>query len=368
MPGNSHYAVDSTRHAYNPRALYEQMKELILGEISSSIGGEVLGDPDVKIHGITGLEEAREGHISFLASPRFLPQAEKSRASALIVSPAHRGLKNNLVLVDNPYLAYARCAALFAPVEERFPGISEWAHIGQNCRLGRNISLYPMAFVGDEVEINDGVTIYPHVYVGHHSFVGEQSVVHPGVVIYPRTRIGRRVIIHAGTVIGSDGYGYVMDEENRAVKIPQTGCVQIDDDVEIGALNAIDRASMGRTWIQEGVKTDNLIQIAHNCVVGAHSRIVAQVGISGSVEIGHHVVLAGQVGVAQHVAIGDNTIVGGRGGVSKDLPPGGTFSGNPIMHHARWLQCQAIYAQLPEMRNRIRELEKKIAQLEGKIS
>lgn len=343
------------------------MKELILGEIARCLGGELVGDPHVKIHGISGLAEAREGQISFVASARFLQQAKKSLASALIVSPAHGDLKNNLVLVDNPYLAYARCATLFAPVEERVPGISELAYIGQNCRLGNDISIYPLAFVGDEVELKDGVTLYPHVYVGHHSVIGEQSVLHPGVVLYPYTRIGRRVTIHAGAVIGSDGFGYVMDEENRAFKIPQTGCVQIDDDVEIGALNAIDRASMGRTWIQEGVKTDNLVHIGHNCTVGAHSLIIAQVGISGSVKIGHHVVLAGQAGVAQHVTIGDNTIVGARGGVSKDLPPSGTFSGTPIMPHAQWQRCQVIFSQLPEMRKKIRELEKKIAQLKDRI-
>lgn len=344
------------------------MKEIILGEIAGYLSGELLGDPEVKIYGICGLEEAREGYISFVASPRFLPQAEKSPASALIVSAALKHLKNNLVLVDNPYLAYARCAMLFAPVEERVPGISEQAHVGRNCRLGRDISIYPMAFVGDEVEIHDGATLYPHVYVGHHSVVGEQSVLYPGVVMYPHTRIGSRVIIHAGSVIGSDGFGYAKDEENRPLKIPQTGYVQIDDDVEIGALNAIDRASLGRTWIQEGVKTDNMVQIGHNCVVGAHSLIVAQVGIAGSVKIGRHVVLAGQTGIVQHVVIGDNTTVGARGGVSKDLPSGGVFTGNPVMPHGQWQRCQAIFARLPEMRNKIKELEKKIAQLEGKIS
>ncbi len=344
------------------------MKELILGEIARHLGGELLGDPDIKIHGICGVDEAREGEISFVASSRFLRLAEKSRAAALIVSPAHRHLNNNLVVVENPYLAYARCAALFAPSEERIPGISELAHIGASCRLGGNISIYPLAFVGDEVELEDGVTLYPHVYVGHHSVIGEQSILHPGVVLYPHTRIGRRVTIHAGTIIGSDGFGYVKDEGNHAFKIPQTGYVQIDDDVEIGALNAIDRASMGRTWIQEGVKMDNLIQIGHNCVIGAHSLIIAQVGISGSVKIGHHVVLAGQTGVAQHVTIGDNTIVGGRGGVGKDLPPKGIFSGYPIMPHAKWQRCQAIFSRLPEMRKKIRELEEKISQLEEKIS
>ncbi|MBW2146687.1 MAG: UDP-3-O-(3-hydroxymyristoyl)glucosamine N-acyltransferase [Deltaproteobacteria bacterium] len=344
------------------------MKELILGEIARRLGGELLGDPDIRIHGIRGLDEAQEGQISFVASSRFLQLAEKSQAAALIVSPAHRHIENNLVVVENPYLAYARCAALFAPSEEPTPGISKLAHIGENCRLGRDISIFPMVFVGDEVELDDGVTLYPHVYVGHNSVIGEQSVLHPGVVLYPHTRIGRRVIVHAGTVIGSDGFGYVMDEENHAFKIPQTGCVRIDDDVEIGALNAIDRASMGRTWIQEGVKTDNLIQIGHNCVIGAHSLIIAQVGISGSARIGRHVVLAGQTGVAQHVTIGDNTIVGGRGGVSKNLPPKGTFSGTPIMPHTKWRQCQVIFARLPEMRKKIRELEDKIAQLEGKIS
>jgi UDP-3-O-[3-hydroxymyristoyl] glucosamine N-acyltransferase len=223
----------------------------------------------------------------------------------------------------------------------------------------------PFVAIQDNVTLGNRVRLHPNVVIGDDVTIGDDVQIYPNVTVLDRCRIGSRVTIQAGTVIGSDGFGFAPDGKVYH-KILQTGIVQIDDDVEIGAGNTIDRATFGRTWIQKGVKTDNLVHIAHNVTVGENTVLVAQVGISGSVKIGKHVVLAGQAAVAGHLEIGDDVIVGGRGGVSKSIPSGQIVSGAPHMPHRVWLKVQRIIPRLPELKKKIEDLEKRLKKIEKK--
>jgi UDP-3-O-[3-hydroxymyristoyl] glucosamine N-acyltransferase len=260
-------------------------------------------------------------------------------------------------------LALAKVSTLFHPVCRQVIGVSQDAHVGKNFKCGVDVSLYPGVFIGDDVTLGDRVTLHPGVVIDNCVVAGNDIVVYPNVCILERCEIGSRVIIHAGSVIGSDGFGFASDGD-RYHKIPQTGIVCIDDDVEIGACNTIDRATFGRTWIKRGVKTDNLVHIAHNVVVGEDTVLVAQVGISGSVTIGDNSILAGQVGVAGHVAIGNRVTIGAQSGIAKSVPDDQIVSGSPEMPHRLWLKVSSILPKLPEMKKKIRELEKRIEGLE----
>ena len=263
-----------------------------------------------------------------------------------------------------PLLAFAKASRTFCcRKRSREPGISPQAFIHPSARVGREVSILPLAYVGRDAVIGDGVVLCPGAVVGERARVGDRTVVHPNVSILHDCVVGRDVILHAGTVVGSDGFGFVRDG-SRSLKIPQVGTVQIDDDVEIGANCCIDRATLGKTWIQRGVKTDNLVQIAHNVTVGEDTLVVAQTGISGSVRIGRQVVIGGQVGIGDHVEIGDRAMIGSQSGVAKSLAPGVVVSGTPTMPHRLWLKTSSLFRRLPEFLERLRHLENRLASLE----
>jgi UDP-3-O-[3-hydroxymyristoyl] glucosamine N-acyltransferase len=334
-----------------------------LKEIADLVGGEVIGDDRLIITGINSLAEASQGEISFFGDPRYQDRLKETKASALLV-PAFTDLyAGPQVVVPNPALAYARVADFFAPALPRFSGISQKAFIHKNSKIGEDVSIYPFVYVGEEAVIGDHTILYPGVFVGDRVRIGNSTVIHPNVSILHDCVIGNQVIIHAGTVIGSDGFGFVRDGPIN-VKIPQMGYVQIDDQVEIGANNAIDRAALGKTWIKRGVKTDNLVQVAHNVVIGEDTIIVAMTGISGSTNIGREVVIGGQVGIKDHIKIGDRVMIGSQSGVAKSISPGQVVSGTPSMPHRLWLKATRITPRLPEMYDRLRRLEKKVDELE----
>jgi UDP-3-O-[3-hydroxymyristoyl] glucosamine N-acyltransferase len=339
---------------------------LTLEELAGLVGGRVRGTCEDKIMGVAGIREARRGEITFLSSPKYAKDLDSTKASAVIVGPQIPDTKKPLVVTKNPYLAFALIAAHFAPRPEHPPGVSPLAVTGQDCRFGERISIYPQVFIGNGVAIEAGAVLYPGVYVGDRVRIGQGTIIYPNVTILEGTQIGRRVIIHSGTVIGSDGYGFAQDGE-RHIKIPQRGIVQIDDDCEIGANNTIDRATLGKTWIQSGVKTDNLVHIAHNVVIGENSLLIAQVGISGSASIGKNVVLAGQVGVAGHITIGDRVMVGGKSGVAKSIPSGEVVSGNPTMPHQTYLRTRTLIQRLPDFQKHLRTLEERVRVLEAEL-
>lgn len=337
--------------------------ELSVRRIAELVRGEVVGDDDFIIRGVAPFEDAGPDDITFAASGGYKKRIDETHAAAVIVPHEVRESEKILVRVENPSFALAKVSTLFHPVCRPMVGISSDAHVGKNLRRGIDVSVYPGAFIGDDVTLGDRVTLYPGVVIDNRVVVGDDVVVYPNVSILDRCEIGSRVVIHAGTVIGSDGFGFASDGD-RYHKIPQVGNVRIDDDVEIGACNTIDRATFGSTRIKRGVKTDNLVHIAHNVVVGEDTVLVGQVGISGSVTIGNHAILAGQAGIAGHVSIGNRVTIGGQSGIRKSISDGETVSGTPGMPHRLWLRVSNIIPKLPEMKKKLRDLEGRVEELE----
>jgi UDP-3-O-[3-hydroxymyristoyl] glucosamine N-acyltransferase len=337
-----------------------------LRELAQWVGGTVVGDGEVEITGASSIEEARAGEITFIASPKYLPKLDETKASAVIVSPEVTQANKPLLCVTNPYLAFSKIVSLFFYKPYQPKGIDAKAWVSPTAQLGKDITVYPFVYLGDRCRIGDRVILYPGVSIGEDSSIGEESVIYPNVSIYSGTVIGKRVILHSGVVVGSDGFGYVKDGKKN-VKIPQVGSVEIEDDVEIGANTTIDRAALGKTIIRRGVKIDNLVQVAHNVVIGEDSIIVAQVGISGSTKIGSNVILAGQVGVVDHIEIGDNVMVGAQSGVSHDLAPNQGYAGSPALPHREFLRTITVFPKLPEMRKTLLDIEKRLKELEKKF-
>jgi UDP-3-O-[3-hydroxymyristoyl] glucosamine N-acyltransferase len=338
-------------------------RKATLDELATLVGGEVSGDRLLEVTGIAGLEEAREGEITFLAELKNLSRLEMTKAAAAVVPLSLPPFPKPVIRTPNPYLAYAKIQTFFTHEPYRPKGVDPRAHLGQGAKIGQEVSIYPFVFIGDGCRIGDRVILYPGVYVGEAAQVGDDSVLYPNVVVMDRCLVGKRVIIHPGTIIGSDGFGFARDGA-RYVKIPQVGIVRVDDDVEIGANCALDRAAMGKTWVKRGVKTDNLVQIGHNVTIGEDTVLVAQVGIAGSTEVGGRVALGGQVGVVGHIKIGDGVMVGAQSGVAQNVPPGQIISGSPAIPHREWLKTQAVIPKLPEMKRVLTALEKRVKALE----
>lgn len=343
-----------------------------LSRLAELVGGSVIGNNEADITGVSGIREAENGDITFIANLRYLPDIERTRASAIIIGEKilESRLKApdprlNFLKVKNPYLAFSQILEFYTKSPYMPSGVSEKTIIREGCTIGKDISIHPYVVLEDGVRIGDEVTLFPGVYIGKGSDIGDESLIYPNVTIREGVTVGKRVIIHSGTVIGSDGFGFVEDG-GRHHKIPQVGRVVIEDDVEIGANCTVDRATIGVTFIGKGTKIDNLVHIAHNVRIGENSIIVAQVGIAGSSEIGRNVILAGQVGIADHIRIGDNVTVIAQSGVGKDVEPNQIISGTVAIPHKDWLKAQAIFAKLPELKKKVLELEEKIKNLEDK--
>ncbi|MFQ5454600.1 MAG: UDP-3-O-(3-hydroxymyristoyl)glucosamine N-acyltransferase [Nitrospirota bacterium] len=344
--------------------------EIRLGEIAKLIGGRVSGRDDVRIRGVSGIREAKEGDITFVSNRKYAKELANTKASAIIISEDMSEISTpsvSLLITNDPYYAFCRIISLFYKKKYRPIGVSDTAYIGKDVALGNDLSIYPFVTVSDSSIIGDRVVIYQGSYVGEGTEIGSDTIIYPNVTIREDVVIGKRVIIHSGTVIGSDGFGYAK-HDGRYHKILQVGGVIVEDDVEIGANVAIDRAVMGKTIIKRGTKIDNLVQIGHNVSIGEDSVIVSQVGISGSVEIGDRATLAGQVGVAGHINIGDDVIVGGKSGVTRDIKNKSIVSGFPTIPHNKWLKAQILFSHLPEIKKSICFLEERIKKIEELLS
>ena len=338
--------------------------EYTLQEIADRIGGELCGDGDVRISGIAPFEDADAGQITFAGGSKFLKRIDRCRAGAIIVPDTFSMPAKNLIRVANPQLAFTHVVTMYHPESQPEPGIHAMAALGDDVQYDSTVSVAPFVQIGNRATIGEHTVIHSGTCIGEDVSIGNQTVIHPNVTIMSGCRIGNRVTIHAGSVIGSDGYGFVFDS-GRNYKIPQIGIVQIDDDAEIGACNTIDRATFGRTWIQRGVKTDNLVHIAHNVVIGEDSLILGQVGIAGSTTIGHHAVLAGKAGVSDHLTIGNHATIGPKTGVYKSVSDGQVVaSSTTAMPYQTWLRSQRMIPILPDLKKKIADLEKKIAILE----
>jgi UDP-3-O-[3-hydroxymyristoyl] glucosamine N-acyltransferase len=339
-----------------------------LSELAHYVDGKVIGDGSVVIHKIAAIDEANPGEITFLTHPRYQQFLSKCQASAVIVGPGvvsdvETGSRLNYIETANPYVAFAKVLQLFYPAPQFDRTVSPESHIEKSAILGESVTIFPNVFVGPRVRIGTGTVVFPGVFLGEEAQVGAQCVLHPNVVVREGCRLGDRIILHAGVVIGSDGFGYAGSGDQR-VKIPQTGIVVVEDDVEIGANTTVDRATLGRTVISRGVKIDNLVQIAHNVIIGEHSVIAAQAGIAGSTRIGKNVTLAGQVGVVNHVQIGDGAMIGPQSGIPKSVPAGAILSGGiAAAPHHEWLKVMTLLPQLPKLWSSVRSLEKRVAQI-----
>ena len=333
-----------------------------LKELASLLSGEILGDPEIEITGVSGVNEAKNGDITFISARKYSKDVSKCRASCVIVKEPIPGIGIAQLRVSNPYLAFAKLLEHFYIKPAKPVGISGDALVSDKAKVGRDVSVFPFTYIADGVSIGDGSTIHPYVFIGEKTTIGENCIIHPHVTVRENVKIGKRVIIHSGTVIGSDGFGYVF-EGGRHHKIPQVGGVIIEDDVEIGSNVSIDRATTGNTTIGRGTKIDNLVQIGHNVKIGSNSILVAQIGIGGSSEIGDYVTLGGQVGIADHTIIDSGTMVGAQSGIMGNIPKG-AYSGSPAIPHRDWLKAQAIFAKLPGLHKKLKELEEKIKELE----
>ncbi|MCR4320857.1 MAG: UDP-3-O-(3-hydroxymyristoyl)glucosamine N-acyltransferase [Candidatus Brocadiaceae bacterium] len=338
--------------------------EKTLQELAEYVGGTVVGDPAIKITGVMGIDDAQEGYITFISNEKYTKKIHQTNASAIIVSPKLKDIKRDLLVCKNPYLAFAKLVELLMYKKPTYTkGIDDSARIDKTAIIGKDVSIHAYTTIGKSTRIGNRVVIYPCVHIGDHCTIGDDSVIYPNAVIYNDTVIGNRVTIHSNTVIGSSGFGYAPDGQSY-YKIPQTGIAVIEDDVDIGANTTINRAVIGETIIRKGTKIDSQVVISHNVEIGENSLIVSQVGIAGSTKIGKHVTLAGGVGVVGHIKIGDNVTVGGHSGVAKDIPDNETYLGTPALPIKRMRRCYVIIEKLPEMREHIKTLEKRIKQLE----
>lgn len=333
-----------------------------LKEIAQLVGGTVLGEVNPEIQGITNIEDAGPGQITF-AVPPHLEKAAACDAAAVIIPETETDFSKPAIRVANPRVAFIKLLELFTPPTVVERGVHPTAVVGSNVRLGSNVAIMAYAVIGDNVEVGDNTVIYPHVSLGEEVNVGADAVIYPHVTVYPRSVLGARVVVHAGAVIGSDGFGFVT-VGGKHHKVPHVGNVSIEDDVEIGANVTIDRGTTGSTIIKRGTKIDNLVHLAHNVVVGENCFLVAFTGISGSARIGNNVTFAGQSGSAGHLTIGDNCVFAAKSGVIGNVPANSFYAGFPARPHREWLRSEGAQRKVPELLKKVQELERRMAEME----
>jgi len=338
-----------------------------LGQLASHVSGQVVGDANLPILGIQPIEKAEQGYITFVSNSRYIPMLKTTRASAVVVPPELREIGKPVIVVQNPYLAFAQLVELMmAEKEEYSASVDPRAFVADSAQIGQDVTVFPHAYVGDRTRIGDRVVLYPGVFIDHDCTVGADTTIHSNCSIYAKSEIGRRVVLHANVVVGSGGFGYAPDGD-RYYKIPQMGKTIIEDDVDVGSNTTINRGALGDTVIGRGTKVDSCVVISHNVEIGENSLIVSQVGIAGTVKIGRHVTLGGQVGVAGHIRIGDNARVGAQSGIAHSVSEGQTLLGTPVAPITQTRKVWAALPRLPQMRAELRKLRHRIEQLESEI-
>jgi len=353
---------------------------LTLGEIAQRFGGDIVGDATTRVGGLAPLDQARSDQLAFLANPKYLSQVEATQAGAVLISPADLAKLGSregrsFIVTPNPYAYFARVAQMFIDLAapKAAAGVHPSAVVDPGAQVAASAVIGPHAVIEAGAVIGEGVRLDANVTIGRGTHVGEGAHLYPHVTVYHGCKIGPRAIIHAGAVVGSDGFGFAPDFVGEGdartgtwVKIPQVGGVTIGPDVEIGANTTIDRGAMADTVIEECVKIDNLVQIGHNCRIGAYTVIAGCAGIAGSTTIGRHCMIGGAVGIAGHVTLGDYVIVTAKSGVSKSLPKPGIYtSAFPAVEHGEWNRSAALMRNLDKLRERIKALEAAVAARDG---
>ncbi len=338
------------------------------GQIAEYLKGTVEGNPDVSVHDFSKIEDGKPGTLSFLANPKYINYIYDCQADVVLVNKdfvPEKPVKATLIRVENAYESLAILMNLVTNGKSRKTGISSIAVIDNTAIIGNEAYIAPYVIIGAGVKIGDNVTIHGNVNIAENTVIGDNVTIYPGVCIYEGTIIGNNCIFHANAVIGSDGFGFAPSEDGTYKKIPQTGNVVIEDDVEIGSNTTVDRATLGSTIIRKGVKLDNLVQVAHNVEIGEDSVIASQTGIAGSSKIGKRVMFGGQVGISGHVNIADGTILGAKAGVASSIKiPGQIYSGYPAVPINTFRRSYVVNKNLPVLQNTINELIKKVVELE----
>lgn len=339
-------------------------------QIADYLKGEVVGNPNVTVSNFSKIEEGKTGTISFLANPKYTHYIYTTEADIVLVNNdfvPEKPIKATLVKVPNAYAALASLLEMVNSATPRKSGLEEMSFVSPTATLGEEVYVGAFAYIADNVKIGSKSMIHPQVYVGDNVTIGEGCILYPGVRIYSNCVIGDRCIIHSGAVIGADGFGYSKESEAYH-KIPQIGNVVIEEDVEVGANTTIDRAVMGSTVIRRGVKLDNLIQIAHNCDIGEHTAMAAQVGVAGSTKIGENCVLGGQVGIGGHITIGKNSQVGAQSGIISNTKEGSEIMGSPAIPVKSFFKSSIIVPKLPDMYRQLNAMEKELAELKKRLN
>ena len=341
--------------------------EFTAQQIAELIKGRVEGDKDAKVSSFAKIEEGHEGAISFLSNKKYLHYIYETKSSVVLVDESlelERNVNCTLIRVKSAYEAVAQLLQLYESMKPRKRGISDLAFIEPTATIGKDCYIGPFAYVGPKCVIGDNSIIHPHAALGDNVIVGKNTEIHSNAVIYHDCKVGNRCILHAGCVIGADGFGFAPSE-NGYDKIPQIGIVTIEDDVEIGANTCVDRSTMGSTFIRNGVKLDNLVQIAHNTDIGANTVMSSQVGVAGSTKVGEWCMFGGQVGISGHITIGNKVMLGAQSGVPGSIKDGQQLIGTPPMEMRSYFKSQAIFRRLPEMYNEINKLRKEIEELKA---
>lgn len=352
------------------RKFNQESMEYTARQIADLLNGDLEGDPEIKVEGFSKIEEGKERTISFIANPKYSKYLHSTNASVVLVSrnfKAENGTKTTLIRVDDAYQAFAKLLTLQNNNKLNTSGISSKATIRESAKIGENVLIDDYVYIGKHVVIGNNVKILPHTYIGDHVSIGQETVLHPGIKIYSNCTIGKDCLVHAGVVIGSDGFGFAPQTNNNYQKVPQIGNVIIEDHVEIGANTCIDRATLGSTVIHKGVKLDNLIQIAHNCEIGENTVIAAQVGIAGSTKIGKDCMIGGQAGFVGHLKIADRVKVAAQSGITSSIKkPGQVIQGAPAFDFSTYQKSYVLFRKLPDLYNKINELEKELKELKQK--
>lgn len=339
-------------------------------QIAEYLGGTVEGNPEAKVSTFAKIEEGVPGAISFLANPHYAHYLYTTESSIVLVNKdfqLEQEVKATLVRVNNAYECIARLLTLYQSTMQKRKGVHALAFVAESAKLGEDVYVGPFAYVGDGVEIGRGTQIYPSAVVEEGATIGEDCILYPHATVYYGCKLGNRVTLHSGAVIGADGFGFAPAADGYE-KIPQIGIVTIEDDVEIGANTCVDRSTMGTTLIHRGVKLDNLVQVAHNCEVGSHTVMSAQVGVAGSTKIGEWCMFGGQVGIAGHAVIGDRVLSGAQAGIAGSIRKGNvTIQGSPAIDAKNFMRSSVVFKYLPEMQNELNRLKKEVEALKSKL-
>jgi UDP-3-O-[3-hydroxymyristoyl] glucosamine N-acyltransferase len=341
---------------------------LKLRDIAERLGCHLDGDGELEIRRVAAIEQAGPGDLTFFTNPKYAAELRHTTASAVILGEKAEAAPAAMLRTRHPYLAFARAMTLFADPWRPEPGVHRLADVAPDAVIGPDASIGAFVVIGSGVHVGARTIVFPHATIGRHAQLGDDCLVHAHVSIRERVQIGHRVVLQDGAVVGSDGYGFARTPEGTHFKIPQTGGVVIEDDVEIGANATVDRPAVGETRIGAGSKIDNLVQVAHGVTVGRHVLLAAQVGVAGSSTIEDGVTLAGQVGVAGHITVGKGSIATAQSGIPNSIDPGSFVSGYPAIDNRDWLKASAVFRKLPELRKAIAELERRVAELESGIT